>query len=307
MENKVAFIVPYFGRLPVYFPHFVNSIRDKPFQLFFFTDIKKPEGIPSNITWINLSFNDIKQLFNDKLQQQAAIVKPYKFCDLKPTYGLVFEDYIKDYTFWGSIDIDTIVGNFDNFINDDRLKAIDVYSAIKEYVSGAFFLIRNNKDFNSLFKKSKDWVKVLADPEYCAFDECGGHFFDRLKAGESIFDLNTPVQSFTEVVFSESLKGLRVLFENTILEPKGPEPAIVANNGVVYKSQQFLLLHYIYLKAKFYFYINPHITRQPYFVSGLGMFKTRPNKWNVLFSVNFLNAVIKKVQINLRKLKFKER
>uniref|UniRef100_UPI0025C6B873 DUF6625 family protein n=1 Tax=Flavobacterium sp. TaxID=239 RepID=UPI0025C6B873 len=234
MNNKIAFVIPYFGKLPTYFLLFVNSVKEKPFDILFFTDIKKPDNLPSNIIWIPFEKQELQNLFSRKLEFAINLPNPYKLCDYKPLYGLCFEEYLINYTFWGSLDIDTVVGNFEKFINDKTLDNIDIYSGIKEYVSGAFFLIRNNRECNNLFKQSKDWQKVLLEPIYSGFDECGGHYFEQLKSGESIFDLNIPIESFTEVVFKEYRKGLRICFENTVLEPKGSAYVVIKKDSVQY-------------------------------------------------------------------------
>src|ERR1700712_5218865 len=106
MKNKICFIIPYFGKLPSYFPLFLNSIKGKPFDVLFFTDIDKPADIPENVLWNITALEDIRSLFVSKLNIQVSLERPYKFCDYKPSYGLVFENYIDQYHFWGSIDVD---------------------------------------------------------------------------------------------------------------------------------------------------------------------------------------------------------
>ncbi|ABG58163.1 DUF6625 family protein [Cytophaga hutchinsonii] len=305
MKNKIAFIIPYFGKLPQYFPLFLNSIKDQPFDVLFFSDIKKPQNLTDNIKWISFSFSELQNMIAKKINIDINLHSPYKLCDYKPSYGLCFEDYLSEYQFWGSLDVDTVVGNFGAFVTTERLQDIDMYSAVKEYVSGALFIMRNNDYCNNLFKKSKDWKIIFQNPLHVGFDECCGSVYVELKAGKSIFELNMPAESFTEVVFKEQAFGLRTLFENTILEPRGRTPVEINNRSVKYDGVEYIMVHFIYFKARYYFYINPSLVKlQSYYLNGLGNFKNKPTSLRMAFSKNLLNAIIKKININIKKLKF---
>lgn len=305
MKHKIAFVIPYYGKLPRYFPLFMESIKNQPFDILFFSDLQKPKLLPENVLWKKISYSDLQKAFSRRLQIEVFLMKPYKLCDFKPLYGFLFENYLSEYDFWGSIDTDTVLGNFAHFITDEILNKIDIYSGIKEYISGSFFLIRNNHDCNSLFKKSKDWIKVIKDVRYCGFDECGGHYYRQLKEGKSIFELNTSVQSFTEIVFIEREHGLRTLFTNEIAEPKGFLPVKVDQNYIEYDGKKYLLLHFIYFKMNYYFFPKSSVLPPPYYVTAMGAFKSRPSRLRVMFSSNMIYAILKKIHINLKKLNFR--
>jgi hypothetical protein len=302
--KKVAFVIPYFGELPQYFPLFMASIIGKPVDILFFSDTNKPNNLPPNVIWNHITFSELIRLFSQKLGVEVTFSKPYKLCDIKPFYGFLFQDFLKDYDFWGSIDTDTILGNFENFIPDKILSEIDFYSGIKEYVSGSFFLMRNNDYCNNLFKKSKDWKEVAKSQNYCCFDECGGFYFEPLKAGKNISELNVPIQSFTEVVLLEMRNGLRAMFTNVILETKGFSPVKVVNNGIWFDNKEYLLVHFIYFKMKYYFYTRNSLHQQPYYINDFGTFKHRPSKIGLIFSRNFIFAINQKFSINVNKLSF---
>jgi hypothetical protein len=303
MNNKIAFIVPYFGKLPRYFPLFMNSIKGKSFDVLFFTDIERPEYLPENMIWHSTTFNELKALFASKLDMKIALSKPYKLCDYRPAFGRLFDNYLVQYQFWGNIDIDTIVGGFDDFITDERLARLDVYSGVKEYLSGSLFFVRNNEYCNTLFRKSKDWAKVFTTEKYLGFDECGAHIHHQLQAGANFFELKTDVQSITEIIFLEAKSGLRAAFTDEILEAKGFNFVAIETDGIKYLNKKYILLHFIYFKTRIYFIIQPDINTAPYYVNNWGNFKYPPNKLNLLFSKNFAMAAFKKIEINLKKLK----
>ncbi len=304
MKHRIALIVPYFGTLPKYFYYFIQSVENKSFYIYFFTDINKPDNLPVNVYWQQTTLQMMKSMFEKQLETSVALNDPYKFCDLKPSYGLVFEKYLIDYDFWGTIDIDTIIGNFANFINDELLNRIDILSVIQEYLSGSFFLIRNNDYCNNLFKKSKDWKHVFTNEQNFIFDECGGHYFEQLKKGKSIFELNTPIQSFTEILLLEQNLGLRILFADYLLEPKGLTPVLI-ENGIIYKKKEYPIVHLIYFKMRYYFYVSLLPLNEKFYINVLGFFNSKPNIVTTFLSINFLAAIKKKIQINIKKLNTK--
>jgi hypothetical protein len=277
---------------------------DQPFDLLCYSDHPIPFVSAKNIIHKSCSFQEFKALIQKNLGIKINLRNPYKLCDFKPTYGLVLSKDLKGYNFWGSIDPDVIMGNFIKFINYDSLTGIDVYSGITSYLSGSFFLMRNNEICNNLFKKSKDWEVVFQSQAYMAFDECGGHFFEALKAGQSIFSLSTPIQSMTEVLLLEEKKqSIKVKWENSILESKSIKPVRIQQKQISFNGTEFLLLHLIYYKTKFYFYIPKHINNKDfYYLNSLGYFNKKPNWINITFSKNIFNAFKTKLLINIKKI-----
>ena len=47
----------------------------------------------------------------------GGVNSPYKLCDYKPVYGLIFDEDLQDYDFWGHCDVDLIFGDIRKFIN----------------------------------------------------------------------------------------------------------------------------------------------------------------------------------------------
>ena len=67
----------------------------------------------------------MKQMIQEKFDYDISICEPHKLCDYKPAYGYIFEQYISEYKFWGHCDIDTIMGDLNEFITDDLLELYD--------------------------------------------------------------------------------------------------------------------------------------------------------------------------------------
>lgn len=168
--RKLCLIVPYFGKFPNYFQLFLKSCSANPdYNWLIFTDDKTAFDYPKNVTRVLTSFADMKKVFASKFDFKLALDAPYKFCDFRPAYGYVFEDYLKDYLFWGYCDIDTLMGNFNEFLTDDILSKYD-----KIFALGHMTLYRNTPDNNRVFMKEykgRNYKEYFSNPNNFAFDE----------------------------------------------------------------------------------------------------------------------------------------
>lgn len=98
--KKGVFIVPYFGKFNNYFQLFLNSCKfNKNYDWLFFTDDKTVYDYPDNVTVKYTSFEEIRSFIQSKFDFKISLNYPYKFCDLKPMYGYIFSEYIKEYDF----------------------------------------------------------------------------------------------------------------------------------------------------------------------------------------------------------------
>ena len=152
--KKIKFIVCYFGEWPVWFDGFLLSCKhNKDIDWLFFTDCTLPANYPPNIKFVKCPLNYLSELATKKLKFTLKITKPYKLCDLKPAYGLVFEDYLEGYDFWGMCDIDVIFGDIKNFVTNNLLNKFDIISSRKRHTSGHFTLFKNNNEINNIFRE----------------------------------------------------------------------------------------------------------------------------------------------------------
>ena len=171
LKHKVAIIICYFGNLPPLYEIWIRScVYNKEFDFLLFTD-QNIEDSYDNIHIIKCTLSDIAALAKRKLPtNKVVLISPYKLCDFKPMYGFIFEDYLKDYNFWGICDIDMIFGDLSLFISDHIFDKYD-----KIYQLGHLTLYRNTREVNSRFmlKGYVDWKYVVATPTHCRLCERG--------------------------------------------------------------------------------------------------------------------------------------
>lgn len=122
MEDKnTAILIPYFGKVPSGFELWLKgaSYNDKiDFHLIgdCFENIKKPR----NVFIHDLSFDSLKHEIRRSLGARS-LDSPYKLCDFKPSYGVLFRNIVEGYKIWGFSDLDLFLGDLCKTINFDTI------------------------------------------------------------------------------------------------------------------------------------------------------------------------------------------
>lgn len=147
MSHSIALIIPYFGKLPGYFHHFLASVRHNPtIDVFLYTDDRSPYDYPPNVIVKYETFGELVERIQRNFDFRISCEAPYKLCDYKPAYGVIFADDLAGYDVWGYCDIDMVFGNLRNFITDEL---IDTHDKLFEH--GHLTLFRNESENNRRF------------------------------------------------------------------------------------------------------------------------------------------------------------
>ena len=168
---KIVLILPYFGNFPNYFNLHLKTIEcNKNIHWLFITNDNSNYDFPENVTVINTTFNEIQAQFQSHFDFKICLETPFKLCDFRPAFGLVFQPYIKDFDFWGHCDPDILWGNFNNFINAIAPEKYD-----KIFTFGHLSLYKNEEKNNLRFLENinnqERYKTVFSHPIGFAFDE----------------------------------------------------------------------------------------------------------------------------------------
>lgn len=164
---KSVFIIPYFGKFPNYFELFLNSCaKSNHFDFIIYTDNKDEYHFPKNVKKVAMTLQDMKLKMESKIHKSVCLSSAYKLCDYKPMYGMIFEDEIQKYSYWGYCDIDLIFGDVDSILTPIIEKNYD-----KIFDLGHCSLIKNTPENNRLFLKSKNIDTILSNECIYIFDE----------------------------------------------------------------------------------------------------------------------------------------
>lgn len=195
--NKLILILPFFGKLPSYFELFLNScVKNENFVDFLIitdNDLKSY----NNIKILNFSWNSFRSFVKSKFDYPICLENPYKLCDFRPSYGIIFKDYIEKYDYWGHCDCDLIWGDFkllDPIISSKRYERIGYYGHLTIY--------RNNEKVNNYFNTLKA-PDVLAFKEVC--NSTKNFAFDEFSGMNKLFDYNKltncKTRLFDDIIF----------------------------------------------------------------------------------------------------------
>ena len=122
---KIKIVIPYFGRFPNYFEFFLKSCEaNDEIKFLVFTDQSVFPEHPSNVSFHVMSFDAFKGIVQKNLSlssQCVQVLTPYKLCDYRPAYGLIFAEYLKDADFWGFCDVDLIFGKIFDLLSLEKI------------------------------------------------------------------------------------------------------------------------------------------------------------------------------------------
>ena len=174
-RHSAALILPYYGKFPNWFPMWLKTAgANSSFTFMIFTDIDMSGyNIPDNVHVHAMTLEQIRQRAAKHLDFEPVLNVPYKLCDYKPMYGLIFEDYIAGYDFWGHVDPDVIWGDIGSFVTDELM---DRHDRISRW--GHFNLYRNTEDIRRfILHKLPGWNisyrDILRTNTYIGLDEQG--------------------------------------------------------------------------------------------------------------------------------------
>ncbi len=248
--KKIALINCYFGNFPWYFNFFLKSCETNPtIEFLIFSDTKYKGFIPNNVKIYKFALTDFNLLSNKKLGFEIKITNPYKLCDFKPAYGLIFSDYLPGYDFWGICDIDIILGRIREFMTDELLDKYDIINTRHDYLTGSFLLFRNIPNITNLFIKSKDYKKVFTSDKHYCFDECNFKHIE-MEQGINIFEVTCEIESMEHIVRKEAeLGNCNVFFDFLVVD--GLSGKLKWDNGLLSYNNKFeiLLFHLIQYKS----------------------------------------------------------
>lgn len=169
--KRIALIIPYFGKFPNYFQLFLNSCRHNPtIDWLLVTDNADPYAYPENVHVIRMTFSELRERFQRCFDFEIALERPYKICDYRPAFGLIFKECLTDYDFWGYCDTDLLFGDLRSVFPDT---VFDDYDKIGHL--GHLAMYRNtplvNTAFMTVFKGSARYLEVFSDDRNFIFDE----------------------------------------------------------------------------------------------------------------------------------------
>lgn len=176
---------------------------------------------------IDTDLDGFKKRVKDKLGiEYTGLEGTGKVWDLRCALGLLYEDEIKNYDFWGHTDFDCVYGDVDKWVSDEFLAGLDLHSNHHSYVNGCWSLYRNCPEVNNLFKQYPQWKEKMMYPE---------------------------ANGWVEEEYSRTLEGSSLRYEYTFWQgnPYTTEPNLKKKGGKLYQDGQEIMMFHFRRSKKF--------------------------------------------------------
>ena len=318
--NKIALVSCYMGVFPNYFQLFLDSAaKNLDVDFYIFNNGSQSIKTSSNVKIISMSLEELNRIASSKLDLPINITPSYgyKLCDLKPAYGVIFEDYLTRYDFWGHCDIDVIWGRITHFLTPEKLANFDVLTFEETHFAGHLTLFRNSGVTIDLFRQTEDYKKVFTDNSRCHnFCECCYRWgkYHPLKElidssqTVSIYDIvmdlkgKQQLRLFIKYIMREYPDPFRFVYRDGVFEDCSSYLGLDDNSHGVFKDlntkEEFMYFHLYHIKDDWRFYISQFdYLPSEFTVSSEGIIPGSPNnmfsigKWKIqkaLYSSAFL-------------------
>ena len=198
--KEIAFICPYFGKLPNHIQLWLNSCEKNKNNVYFLItdDDVRNYYIPSNVKVISQSFDEFKKNVQKKFDFKISLNDVSKIVDYKPALGYIYEELIEDYRAWGNVDVaDEIYGNINKFITRE---IIDNYDKIM--LLGHMSVYKNSKNNNRRFMEASNasfgYRDVYSNPKFYNFEEVAVGSIARIYRDNS-YPLKQLEESFADI------------------------------------------------------------------------------------------------------------
>lgn len=223
-NGRFAFVIPYYGQWPFYWPLWmVSAAKNRGFDFFVPTNLPKPGPTPENVHILPMTFSELSHRLSEVVGIPLGKFTYHKLCDFKPFYGLAFHDLLQSYRYWGYCDFDLFFGDLRPLAEMAKSESFDFISPF-DYTVGHCTLVRNEARVNQIALKMADLENRCLEPGITFMDE-GGISETAIRAGGFTFGV----------------------VENLVEEWKKPNPFLGATarpQGCIAGMQGWFLLHY---------------------------------------------------------------
>ena len=174
-EPSLLLINHYIGiPLPSYVDLFLKSCEANPSVNWLLVTDQPVDRktLPKNVRVKKTTFTELVTHISDVMGFEVNIPYPYKICEFRPAYGLIFAREIEGFDFWGCCDMDVIFGNLRKFLTRDLFDKYD-----KLLIFSHLSISRNSESANNFFRLQApgiDYRDVFRSPNNKWFDEWPG-------------------------------------------------------------------------------------------------------------------------------------
>jgi len=170
-RGKALLILPFSGPFGPWLPLYLHSLANQhTLDLLLLSDTVPPE-LPSNVRHVPMTFDDIRERANARLKTPVRLHRGRNICDLRPAFGLVFEEFTQGYEYWAFGDEDVLYGDLDRMLAPHLDGTADLVFPALNGKSGHLTIVKNHPRTNELAMNDPVYKDVLNSQEHWAYDE----------------------------------------------------------------------------------------------------------------------------------------
>lgn len=127
----------------------------------------KYKNVPDNVEIVDMTAEQYAELVEKKLGIKPNLfitdkgIPSIHITDFYIFSGVVFEDYIKDFDWWGITNMDVVYGRLDHFISDEILNTAEIFTDDVHAINGVFSLFKNIPKINNLYQEISNWKDFI--------------------------------------------------------------------------------------------------------------------------------------------------
>lgn len=183
---RLGVVIPYFGELPVYWPLTLATMGRNPCVTWYLVTDQQVPDPPDNVVVVPSTLDRVRERASTALGYDVALTSPYKLCDLKPSYGLVFEAELRDHDYWGYADVDVLWGDIWRHVGP----AVEAGTE-RILTFGHLSLFRNTPEIRGLVTREVPGIlparTAYTTEQHLHYDEFGGWDALTRAAGLTVF------------------------------------------------------------------------------------------------------------------------
>lgn len=166
-----VFILTQFGEPHSWTQEYIDHVQHLE-KYGWYWKIFTPNPLKSkgNVEVIPMTTDQFNDLVFSKLHVRPNLfmtergVPSVHMTDFCVAWGVIFEDYLKGYDYWGIPNWDIVYGRLDRFLPDSELEKYDVWTDDSKAFNGIFSLMKNIQPVNDLFMRIENWRAKFGQP-----------------------------------------------------------------------------------------------------------------------------------------------
>lgn len=125
------------GPLPDYFGYYAATCKQNSTVRFVvINDTLEKSYTDGNIEYIRFDLDEVNEIASREIGETIRLVNSWKINELKPLFGRIFKERLKDVDFWGWCDLDIIWGDLRSFLAEEMLAKYDVITSKACWTAG---------------------------------------------------------------------------------------------------------------------------------------------------------------------------